>query len=112
MAGWNCRLEETNRKCALSSKRSTKVISALTYASKPKPRLASHQPPAALKFVMTEPAVEVRSLTKAFPIPFRRTKLIALRNLNLTVAPGQVYGLLGPNGSGKSTTLKIILGLV
>jgi ABC-2 type transport system ATP-binding protein len=35
-----------------------------------------------------------------------------VRDLNLEVARGQVYGLLGPNGSGKSTTLKIILGLV
>jgi ABC-2 type transport system ATP-binding protein len=61
---------------------------------------------------MIEPAVTVQSLTKVFSIPFRRTKLIALRGLNLEVAPGQVYGLLGPNGSGKSTTLKIILGLI
>ncbi|MEO7724743.1 MAG: ABC transporter ATP-binding protein [Chthoniobacterales bacterium] len=61
---------------------------------------------------MIEPAVTVQNLTKVFPIPFRRTKLVAVRGLNLEVAPGQVYGLLGPNGSGKSTTLKIILGLV
>ncbi|HEY1769293.1 MAG TPA: ABC transporter ATP-binding protein [Chthoniobacterales bacterium] len=61
---------------------------------------------------MIEPAVAVRGLTKVFPVPFRRTKLIAVRDLNLEVAPGQIYGLLGPNGSGKSTTLKIILGLV
>jgi ABC-2 type transport system ATP-binding protein len=61
---------------------------------------------------MIEPAVAVQGLTKVFPIPFRRTKLVALRGLNLEVAPGQVYGLLGPNGSGKSTALKIILGLV
>ena len=61
---------------------------------------------------MTEPAVAVHGLTKVFRIPFRRTKLVAVRGLNLEVAPGQVYGLLGPNGSGKSTTLKIILGLV
>ncbi|MEO7723434.1 MAG: ABC transporter ATP-binding protein [Chthoniobacterales bacterium] len=61
---------------------------------------------------MTEPAVTVENLTKVFPIPFRRTRLVAVRGLNLEVAPGQVYGLLGPNGSGKSTTLKIILGLV
>ncbi len=61
---------------------------------------------------MIEPAVSVQNLTKVFPIPFRRTKLVAVRGLNLEVAPGQVYGLLGPNGSGKSTTLKIILGLV
>ena len=37
---------------------------------------------------------------------------MAVRDLNLQVAAGQIYGLLGPNGSGKSTTLKIILGLV
>ncbi len=61
---------------------------------------------------MIEPAVAVRGLTKIFPIPFRRARLVAVRELNLEVAPGQVYGLLGPNGSGKSTTLKIILGLV
>ncbi len=61
---------------------------------------------------MSEPAVAVQGLSKVFPIPFRRTKLVALRGLDLQVAPGQVYGLLGPNGSGKSTTLKIILGLV
>ncbi len=61
---------------------------------------------------MTEPAVAVRGLTKVFPIPFRRRRLVAVRGLDLEVAPGQVYGLLGPNGSGKSTTLKIILGLV
>jgi ABC-2 type transport system ATP-binding protein len=61
---------------------------------------------------MTEPAIQVRNLTKVFPIPFRRQKLAAVRELNLEVAAGQVYGLLGPNGSGKSTTLKIILGLV
>ncbi len=61
---------------------------------------------------MIKPAVAVRGLTKVFPIPFRRTRVVAVRGLNLEVAPGQVYGLLGPNGSGKSTTLKIILGLV
>ena len=61
---------------------------------------------------MTEPAIAVHGLTKVFPIPFRRAGVVALRGLNLEVAPGQVYGLLGPNGSGKSTTLKIILGLV
>jgi ABC-2 type transport system ATP-binding protein len=61
---------------------------------------------------MIEPAVAVRGVTKVFPSPFKRRSVVALRDLNLEVSPGQIYGLLGPNGSGKSTTLKIILGLV
>ena len=61
---------------------------------------------------MTESAVAVDGVTKVFPLPFQRRSIVAVRDLNLRVAPGQIYGLLGPNGSGKSTTLKIILGLV
>ncbi len=61
---------------------------------------------------MTESAVAVIGVTKAYPVPFQRRSVVAVRDLNLQVSPGQIYGLLGPNGSGKSTTLKIILGLV
>jgi ABC-2 type transport system ATP-binding protein len=61
---------------------------------------------------MTDLAVAVEGLTKVFPVPFRRQSITAVRDLNLQVESGEVYGLLGPNGSGKSTTLKIILGLV
>jgi ABC-2 type transport system ATP-binding protein len=61
---------------------------------------------------MNNAAVAIRSLTKIYPVPFAQRSVQALRNLDLEVPPGQVYGLLGPNGSGKSTTLKILLGLV
>lgn len=61
---------------------------------------------------MTEPAVALTGVTKIFPVPFQRRSVVAVRDLSLKVAAGQIYGLLGPNGSGKSTTLKIILGLV
>ena len=61
---------------------------------------------------MTETAVKVEGLTKVFRIPFRTQSITAVRDLNLLVESGEVYGLLGPNGSGKSTTLKMILGLV
>ena len=61
---------------------------------------------------MTNPAVAVRGLTKIFPVPLHRQSIVAVRDLDLRIEPGEVYGLLGPNGSGKSTTLKIILGLV
>jgi ABC-2 type transport system ATP-binding protein len=36
----------------------------------------------------------------------------ALDGLSLTVARGEIYGLLGPNGSGKSTALNIVCGLL
>src|SRR5438105_3659731 len=61
---------------------------------------------------MSNAAVVVRGLTKVFPVPFHRQSIVAVRELDLRVQAGEVYGLLGPNGSGKSTTLKIILGLV
>jgi ABC-2 type transport system ATP-binding protein len=61
---------------------------------------------------MSTPAVQIDNLTKIFPVPLRRQRVTAVRNLSFEVRPGEVYGLLGPNGSGKSTTLKIILGLV
>ena len=39
-------------------------------------------------------------------------RVTALKDLNLTIEAGNVYGLLGPNGSGKTTTLGIILGIL
>ncbi|MCX6963869.1 MAG: ABC transporter ATP-binding protein [Verrucomicrobia bacterium] len=61
---------------------------------------------------MSTPAVQIENISKFFPVPLRRQRVQAVKNLSLVVEPGQVYGLLGPNGCGKSTTLKILLGLV
>lgn len=61
---------------------------------------------------MSTPAVQIEGITKTFPVPLRRQRVIAVKNLHLAIQPGEVYGLLGPNGCGKSTTLKILLGLV
>lgn len=58
------------------------------------------------------PAIEIRHLTKDYPLVAGRVRLRAVDDLSLTVAAGQIYGLLGPNGSGKSTTLKALLGLL
>ncbi len=51
-------------------------------------------------------SVELTNVTK------RYNELVAVDSLNLTIKPGEIFGLLGPNGSGKSTTLKMLLGLV
>ena len=61
---------------------------------------------------MSTTAVQIEGITKTFPVPLRRQRVMAVKNLSLSVQPGEVYGLLGPNGCGKSTTLKILLGLV
>ena len=58
---------------------------------------------ATLKFA---PVVEANSISKEYG------QVKALSNLNLKLAPGEIYGLLGPNGAGKSTLIKIIAGLL
>lgn len=39
----------------------------------------------------------------------QKQRKVAVRNLSLTVEPGEVLGLLGHNGAGKTTTMKIII---
>nr|WP_320134114.1 ABC transporter ATP-binding protein [uncultured Holophaga sp.] len=60
--------------------------------------------------------IELVGLRKGFRVRDRRTRKMrrieAVRDLTLTVHPGEIYGLLGPNGAGKSTTMRIIAGLM
>ena len=51
------------------------------------------------------PAVETKGLTKLYG------GKAAVKDLNLRVGEGQIYGFIGRNGAGKSTTLKMISGL-
>src|SRR4051794_27794457 len=49
------------------------------------------------------PAIDVRGLTKTYA-----GGVEAVRGIDFTVAPGEVFGLLGPNGAGKSTTVGML----
>ncbi|HDP94881.1 MAG TPA: ABC transporter ATP-binding protein [Candidatus Aminicenantes bacterium] len=57
-------------------------------------------------------ALEIRGLEKSYPSTFGTRRIPVLRGIDLTVAPGEIYGFLGPNGAGKTTTIKCILGLL
>jgi len=58
------------------------------------------------------PVVQTVGLCKSFKDFWRRPRVEAVKDLNLEIMPGEVFGLLGPNGSGKTTTLKLLLGLL
>jgi branched-chain amino acid transport system ATP-binding protein len=51
-------------------------------------------------------ALEIAGLTAGYD------QAAVIRDVSLTVAPGQVVALLGPNGAGKTTTLRVISGIV
>jgi ABC-2 type transport system ATP-binding protein len=59
-----------------------------------------------------ETVIETRALSKTYRDFWGRSKVRALKALDLEIKQGEVFGLLGPNGSGKTTTIKLLLGLL
>jgi ribose transport system ATP-binding protein len=55
---------------------------------------------------MTQPLLQATAVAKAFG------PVVALRAVDLSVAPGEVHALLGANGAGKSTLVKILTGVL
>jgi len=60
-----------------------------------------------------EPILETQNLRVEYkPQLAGQGKKVAVRDLNLKVQAGEVYGFLGPNGAGKTTTMNVLLGFV
>jgi ABC-type multidrug transport system ATPase subunit len=50
--------------------------------------------------------IQIKDVTKTY------RDLTAVRDLNLTIDKGDVFGFIGPNGAGKTTTIKILATLL
>jgi ABC-2 type transport system ATP-binding protein len=50
--------------------------------------------------------IEARSLSRSFGA------LVAVKDVSLSVARGEIFGVLGPNGAGKSTTIRMLCGIL
>ena len=58
---------------------------------------------------MAPPAVELREVSKSYREG--EAERVVLRDVSLTIAPGEIVVLLGRSGSGKSTLLNVIAGI-
>jgi ABC-2 type transport system ATP-binding protein len=59
-----------------------------------------------------QPAISAEGIGKGFPTGFWRPVKPVLRQVDLTVAPGAIFGVLGPNGAGKTTLISILATLL
>jgi len=61
---------------------------------------------------MMEMAITAQGISKSFRTGFFRPPKAVLRQVDLEVAPGEIFGILGPNGAGKTTFISIMATLL
>ena len=61
---------------------------------------------------MTVLAPAITQAVDCVDLSYQFATHLAVDRVNLTIAPGEMYGLLGPNGAGKTTTIRMITTLL
>ena len=57
------------------------------------------------------PAIKTNKLGKTYTKKLTQ-KVVALKDLDLEVKRGEIFGFLGPNGAGKTTTINMLMNLI
>ena len=70
----------------------------------------AEQPALALAGAVQDGGIVIENLRKVYGTG--DAAVVALKNVNMQVAPGEVVGLVGPSGSGKSTLLKCLGAII
>jgi ABC-2 type transport system ATP-binding protein len=62
--------------------------------------------------VDAEPSVSTVQAVDCVDLSYEFATHLAVDHVNLSIAPGEMYGLLGPNGAGKTTTIRMLTTLL
>ena len=61
---------------------------------------------------MAQTVLRTELLSKTFEVGVRRKRVQAVKDLDLEVEEGEIFGFVGPNGAGKTTTIQMLMGLI